>query len=103
MIEIATRKGFSQPLNKETGDKIREALKLIFERIKDPIIHIQFDKGSQFTDKNTLKMLDSEHITYNFCETEDKTANGIVERFNRTIRQILIKYFTLNGLIYYLI
>ena len=94
-IEIITRKGYFEPIKNETGKTAREKLKILIDRVGD-VKHIQFDKGSVFTDKATKNMLDKENIGYSYAETGDKTAQGIVERFNRTIRTIINKYLMLK-------
>ena len=69
-----------------------ELLKL-FSRIENPKL-LQTDHGSEFINKTTQNLLKSLDIEW--FETFNETKAQIVERFNRTLKDRMYKYFTAN-------
>ena len=56
-------------------------------------INFQTDKGSEFVNKTFLKYLKDEGVHFFTTENEDIKAS-IVERFNRTLKEKMCRYFT---------
>jgi len=93
LIEIPTRKAFVVPIKTKTETEISDAIKKFIDRIK-PIKAITSDNGSEFVNKKVEKLFKDNNITHFLGQAEDKRTLSIVERFNRTIKNYLRKYFT---------
>jgi hypothetical protein len=97
VIEIATRKGYIHPIKNKMATTMREAFKEIFKRIGFLPKFITSDAGSEFKNRLIIEFFTSLKVGYSFASTADKEKMGMIERFNRTIRQkfeklMLIKY-----------
>jgi hypothetical protein len=90
-VDILSKYGFAIPVRNKRSYNLSSAFKKIFrERIPEKI---QTDKGKEFLNKEVSKLFlknNIHHFTSN--NTEIKCSN--VERFNRTLRGRLAKYFT---------
>jgi hypothetical protein len=93
LIEIASRKAYIIPLKTKNEKEIYEAINKLINKIKG-IKAITTDNGSEFTNKKVDKLLKDNHIVHYLGQAEDKRTLSIVERFNRTIKNYLRKYFT---------
>ena len=58
------------------------------------------DKGTEFTNKKFQKLLKEHNIR--FFTTHNETKASIVERFNRTLKGKMWKYFTANNTLKYI-
>ena len=82
---------------KHTQKSVIEALEYIRKQaLQDgrPINVIQTDNGREFQNasiRNWAKRHDIEQV---FCDKDDKKCLGVAERFNRTIKLMIEKYFT---------
>lgn len=92
-IEIASRKAYIIPLKTKTENEIYQGLAKLISLVKD-IKAITTDNGSEFTNKKVEKLLKDNHIVHYLGQAEDKRTLSVVERFNRTIKNYLRKYFT---------
>jgi hypothetical protein len=79
------------PIKTKTGKALVEAVRKIFATRKP--INFQTDKGSEFVNKTFLKFLKEEGVHFFTTENEDVKAS-IVERFNRTLKEKMWRYFT---------
>lgn len=92
-IGINNRYGLAVPLkNKSTKAAVEAITKLILAiRSLGPLIRFQSDKGSEFTNKKVKDLLLRENIE--LVLSHAKNEQGLVERFNRTLKSFLSKYF----------
>jgi hypothetical protein len=93
IIEINSRMGYVYPLKNKTMKSIIEKL-MEFIGSTPKIIAITSDKGSEFNNTEVKQLLKKYDIKFKLVETNDKRSMGKVERFNRTIRTIIERYFT---------
>lgn len=87
---------FSIPLKSKKD--VYGALKELIEgeEIKrDPMRHLVTDAGTEFVNKQVRDLLSSHNITVR--DTTTKTHVSIVERVNKTIRDLIERYLTLTG------
>ena len=94
VIDCFSKYAFALPLKNKTGIEVKKALEKIFkERNPDKL---QTDRGTEFTNptvQNYLKYMD-----IHFFTTFNTTFKcSIVERFNRTLKAKMYKYFTAKG------
>ena len=92
VIDILSRYAWSIPIKNKSGIEVTNAFKIIFkEAIPEKI---QFDEGTEFYNKDFKKLLSDNNIEYFSTKSEKKAA--VVERFNRTLKTRMYKYFTAN-------
>jgi len=90
VIDCFSKYAWVIPLKTKTGKECMEAFKVIFKERKPH--KIQFDEGKEFYNRDVEGLLEKEEIEF-FSTKSDKKAS-IVERFNRTIKTRMYKYFT---------
>lgn len=92
VIDIFSKYAWALPIRKKTGEEITNAFKIIF---KDRIpSKLQTDKGLEFINKHTQDLLRKQDV--HWFSTENETKAQVVERFNRTLKSKMWKYFTHN-------
>ena len=84
--------GYARPLKNKTNTCIIPALESIFEDAGLPS-KLHSDKGSEFLNRNVQKFLKERGVTHFTTENETIKA-AIVERWNRTLKEHLWRYFT---------
>ena len=94
IIDCFSRYAFAVPVKNKTGMEIRNALSNVFAVRKASIL--QTDRGKEFLNKNVQDFLRDNEIE--FFTTHNTTYKcAIVERFNRTLKAKMYKYFTAKG------
>jgi len=90
-IDVFTKRAWCVPLKTKTGREVSNA----FERILDDrsCNMVQSDKGTEFVNSTFQSMLQRRGIKFYTSENEDIKA-AIVERFNRTLKEKMYRYFT---------
>ena len=91
-IDVFSKYAWVIPLKNKTGPSLVEAFKLIFEDGRKPYT-LQTDKGTEFRNKTFQSFLRKSNIDFFTTENDDIKAS-IAERFNRTIKEKLWRYFT---------
>jgi len=91
VIDCFSRYAWVEPLKTKTGLETSEAFKKIFKTGHIPL-KIHFDEGKEFYNKNVKELFESKEIEF-FSTFSDKKA-AIIERFNRTLKSRMWKYFT---------
>ena len=92
VIDVLSKYAWAIPIKRKTGDYIVDAFKDIFKERKPTLL--QTDHGSEFINKKTQQLLKSNDIKW--FETYNTVKAQIVERFNRTLKDRMYKYFTAN-------
>ena len=91
VIDVFCKKAWAIPLKDKKATTIIQAFKRIFKTRKPRFL--QTDKGKEFVAKAVQKYLKSEDIKFYTTNNPDIKAS-IVERFNRTLKTRMWKYFT---------
>jgi transposase InsO family protein len=91
-IDVLSRYAWVVPLKDKTGKTLIDAFQVIFKSGRCPI-RLQTDKGTEFTNRVFQKFL-NEHDVHFFTTYNEETNASIVERFNRTLKTKMWKYFT---------
>lgn len=92
-INCFSKKGFAVPLKNKNASAVAQAL--------DPILrghrmkHLQTDLGKEFYNATVRRLLKQYGVNH-YSTYSDKKAS-IVERFNRTIKEMLWREFTTQG------
>jgi hypothetical protein len=92
VIDVFTRQGFAETLTSKSGPSVAAAMSKILRRLPMAIHTMQTDRGSEFFNKNTKKVLE-EHNVKLFASHSLYKAN-YVERWIRTLRSRLHRYMT---------
>lgn len=93
VIDIFSKYAWAIPIKKKTGEEITKAFTNIFKERIPTKLHT--DKGLEFINKPTQALFKKHNI--NWFATENETKAQVVERFNRTLKSKMWKYFTQNN------
>ena len=93
VIDVFSKYGWIQPLKNKTGLEVEGAFKNIFAEGRVPE-KLWVDKGKEFYNQHVKKLLDKLNIEMYSTENEEKSS--VVERWNRTMKNKMYKYFTAN-------
>jgi len=90
-IDVFSKKAWCVPLKTKGGKEVTAA----FERILNDTqcTMLQTDKGSEYLNSTFQSMLRDRNIKFYTSENDDIKA-AVVERFNRTIKSKMWRYFT---------
>ena len=88
VIDIFSKYGWIQPLKNKTGLEVASALSKVFKERKPDKLWV--DKGKEFYNAHVQKL-----VTLYSTENEEKST--ISERYNRTMKEKMFKYFTANS------
>ena len=94
IIDIFSKVAWVLPLKRKTGDELVQALSLVFKDGRQPT-KLNTDQGTEFENRKVQTFLKKNHIHY-FSTRSDKKA-AVVERFNRTLKTKMWRYFTHNN------
>ena len=99
-IDVLSKYAWAIPLKDKTGKSLVAAFKIIFKSGRIPI-RLQTDKGTEFTNRVFQAFLKN-HDVHFFTTHNEETKASIVERFNRTLKTKMWKYFTHRETLTYL-
>jgi transposase InsO family protein len=90
-IDVFSKKAWCIPLKTKGGKEVTAA----FEKILNdtPCTFLQTDKGSEYLNGTFQAMLRDRNIKFYTSENDDLKAS-VIERFNRTIKSKMWRYFT---------
>ena len=92
-IDVLSKYAWAICLKGKTGSILRQALQQLLEEShpRHPR-QIRVDKGGEFVNSHVKNFLKEQNIRFFTSQNETKAA--IVERFNRTLKNIMWRYFT---------
>ena len=93
VVDVYSRYVWAIPIKTKTGVEVANVLKPIVSEYTP--INIQTDQGKEFYNVSVQKLFKSYNINHYSVYSQFKAA--IVERFNRTLRTKLNKYFIYKG------
>ena len=85
VIDVFSKYGWLIPLKDETGKSVASALKTTFEERKPGKMWV--DKGKEFYNKDLKDLIE-------LYSTENEEKSSVVERWIRTMKEKMWKYFT---------
>ena len=94
IIDCFSKKVYARPVKKKNKFAVSNALRSILNNIDYYPNTLITDEGLEFYNKNVREVLDDFNIHHYSIKTKMKAS--IIERFNRTLRQKLQKYFVKN-------
>ena len=89
VIDTFSKYGWIIPLKDKKGETVAKAFKIIFKEGRRPK-KLWTDKGREFYNKNVMDLIE-------LYSTENEEKSSIVERWIRTIKEKMWKYFTDNN------
>lgn len=93
-IDAFSRFALARPLKSKGQGEVADALDSILQEY--PVLKLQVDRGGEFMN-DTCKDVLMRRGTYLFFSKNKDIKCAIVERFNRTLKSRMFKYFTLKG------
>ena len=88
VIDIFSKYGWLVPLKDKSGKSVATAFKQIFKERKQTKIWV--DKGKEFYNKDVKSLIE-------LYSTENEEKSSVVERWNRTMKEKMWKYFSANS------
>jgi len=88
VIDIFSKYGWLIPLKSKTGVEVANALQNIFKERKPEKLWV--DKGKEFYNRDVQKLI-------SLYSTENEEKSSVVERWNRTMKEKIFKYFSANS------
>ena len=95
VIDIFSKYGWGEPLKNKKGLTIAKAFRKIWKSNGQKTSkYLWTDKGKEFDNKIFRELLEKKNVHLYWTENEEKSS--VVERWNRTIKSKMWKYFTKN-------
>ena len=95
VIDCFSKKVWARPLKNKQGKTTEIALRSIFESMDYPIQSLIFDEGLEYVNKYVENLLQEYNVHSYHIKTKLKASSA--ERFNKTLKEKIWKYFTLTG------
>ena len=92
VIDVMSKYAWAVPLKDKTGNSVTAAFEKIVKESGRKPMKLWVDKGKEFYNKVMDRFLEENKIDRYSSESELKAT--VVERFNRTLKTIMWKYFT---------
>lgn len=94
IIDILSKYVWVEPLRDKTSDSVMRAFQTVLARSNGRVpVYLQTDKGKEFVGRPLQKLLEENDIRFRVARNPDVKA-AIVERFNRTLKERMWRYFT---------
>ena len=93
VIDVFSKYGWLIPLKDKMGKSVASALKAIFKERKPEKMWV--DKGKEFYNKDVKDLIE-------LYSTENEEKSSVVERWIRTMKEKMWKYFTANSTNHYI-
>ena len=95
-IDIYSRYCFVKAMTNKEGDTVFSAFKEMIDKYGKPK-NLNVDLGSEFVYKPFVNYCKEHHIKLWYSNPDQANKNAIIERFHRTLRNIILKYQVANG------
>lgn len=93
VIDVFSKYAFARSMKNKNSETVRECFESIFIEANATPRHIQSDKGTEFVSKHVQQYFKERGINYYTTNNPDIKAS-IVERFQRTLKMRMWRYFT---------
>jgi len=95
VTDLFSKKVAVEPIINKSGKSVSDALKIIFSRLGVPE-NFRSDRGLEFLNSNVKQLLKNLHVKQIVTDNEE-TKCACIERWIRTLRERLARYFTHFG------
>ena len=93
VIDEYSKYGWIVPLKTKTGKEVAQAFRKLLQSIHPS--RLWTDKGTKFYNRQLNGVLEANDVMLYSTENEEKSS--VVERWNRTMKNIMWEYFTANS------
>lgn len=93
VIDCFSKYAYAIPVKNKTGDHVSKALDKILRKVR--MKHLQTDNGKEYYNSTVRALLDKYGVNHYSTYSEKKAS--IVERFNRTLKNMMYRVFTEQG------
>ena len=94
VIDVFSKYGWIVPLKTKTGKEVAMAFQELFTNNAPPN-RLWTDKGTEFYNQQVKRVHTANNVALYSTENEEKSS--VVERWDRTMKNIMWKYFTSNN------
>ena len=94
-IDVFSKYAWAIPLKNKSGTALLAAFRKLFRDSGRLPNKLQTDKGSEFYNRQVKAFLKEKDVK--LFSTENETKASVVERFNRTLKTKMWRYFTANA------
>jgi len=95
-IDVHSRFVFVEPMKTKSGDVVFTAFKKFMKSYGIPK-NLNVDVGSEFTFKPFVTYCEKNNIQLWYSNPEQENKNSIIERFHRTLRNLILRFEIANG------
>jgi hypothetical protein len=95
-IDVYSRYAFVKPMKTKAGDETFQNFKEMCDE-NGLCKNLNIDEGKEFQYKPFINYCVANNITYWVSNPEQTNKNSIIERFHRTLRNIILRYEVANG------
>ena len=88
VIDMFSKYGWMLPLKDKTGKSVADTFKEIFKKSKRKLEKLWTDKGREFNNKHVKE------LGVELYSTDNEEKSSVVERWNRTMKEKMFKFFT---------
>ena len=92
VVDVLSKYAWVQPLKDKTGVALVKAFEKILKQGRRHPNRLQTDRGKEFYNRTFQRWVDEQGIHH--FSTEGDAKASVVERFNRTLKERLYRYFT---------
>ena len=94
VIDVFSKYAWVEPLKDKGGKEMVQEFSVVFKRARGrKPRRLQSDKGKEFLNREVQKMFKEKHIHF-FTTNNTDTKASVVERFQRTLKARMWRYFT---------
>lgn len=94
-IDVFSKVADAIPLKSKSSKEITKAVEIIFQK-RSPPETLQSDRGTEFKNKEFMQMCQEYGVKFFWTYNQDIKCS-VVERFNRTIKGRMFRFFTARG------
>lgn len=94
-VDVFTRKAYAQAIKNKTEKSITEAFNKMTQ--SEQPLKLTTDNGSEFINKEFKVSIDDKDINHVTTSVGNHNALGIIDRFTRTLKEMIHKHFTENN------
>lgn len=95
VINAFSKFAWAYPVKRKSGEEVSEAMKKVFSNKENIPKNLQTDMGKEFYNKSFQHLMKT--VNVNHYSTYSSTKSSIVERCNRTLKNMMWKQFSLQG------
>ena len=99
VVDVFSKYAWVEPVKSKTGKAVTAAFEKILRQGRTPR-RLQTDDGKEFYNKTFQALMKQRDIVH--FSTSGDTKASVVERFNRTLKERLYRYFTVKNTLKYL-